>query len=96
MISDSGPREVYLDHNASTPLDPRVKRAMDDYLESGAANPHSSSHMAGWRASEAVDRARRQVATLLQVRPESIIFTSGATEANNLDPTLRQASVANP
>ena len=84
MNSDSGPREVYLDHNATTPLDPRVKRAMGDYLKSGGANPHSSGHKAGWRAAEAVDRARRQVAALLNVRAENIVFTSGATEANNL------------
>lgn len=78
------PSPIFLDHNATTPLDPRVKEAMDSFLEGGPGNPHSVSHALGWRAREAVDEARRQVAGLIGARPEEIIFTSGATEANNL------------
>ncbi len=75
---------IFLDHNATTPLDPRVKAAMDAFLEGGPGNPHSVSHALGWRAREAVDEARRQVAGLIGARPEEIVFTSGASEANNL------------
>lgn len=57
---------------------------MDSFLEGGPGNPHSVSHALGWRAREAVDEARRQVASLIGARPEEIVFTSGATEANNL------------
>ena len=75
---------IYLDNHATTPLDPRVKAAMDDFLASGAGNPHSTSHAAGWRAREAVDQARREVASLAGAKPEAVVFTSGASEANNL------------
>jgi cysteine desulfurase len=80
----TGASEVYLDHGATAPLDPRVKAAMDAYLASGAGNPHSSENRAGWRAAEALDRARRSVAGLIGAQPECIVFTSGATEADNL------------
>ncbi|MGH7185472.1 MAG: cysteine desulfurase family protein, partial [Pseudomonadota bacterium] len=80
----TGERLIYLDHLASTPLDPGVRAAMLPWLEADAAgNPHSE-HRAGWRAAEAVDGARAHVAALLGARPAEIIFTSGATEANNL------------
>ena len=75
---------IYLDYHATTPLDPRVRAAMDAYLDDGAANPHSATHAPGWRAAEAVEQARRQVAALIGAKPEEIVFTSGGTEANNL------------
>lgn len=75
---------IYLDHMASTPLDPRVREAMLPWLEAGAAgNPHSM-HRAGWRAAEAIQRARGEIAALIGAAPGEIVVTSGATEANNL------------
>jgi len=77
-------RPVYLDHQASTPLDPRVRAAMLPWLSAEhAGNPHSG-HGAGRAAREAVEQARAQVAALLGAAPAEIVFTSGATEANNL------------
>ncbi len=73
---------VYLDNNASTPLDPRVLEAMADALARGG-NP-ASGHAYGLRAKAAVDRARAQVAALLHADPAEVVFTGGATEANNL------------
>jgi cysteine desulfurase len=75
---------VYLDHHATTPLDPRVLDAMLPYLTERFGNPHSVQHAYGWTAEEAVERARVQVAALIGALPEEIVFTSGATEANNL------------
>ena len=74
---------VYLDHQASTPLDPRVKAAMERH-ESLYANPHTTSHLAGIEAGRAVDTARRNVARAIGGDARRVIFTSGATEANNL------------
>ncbi len=74
---------VYLDYNATTPVDPRVIAAIEPYLYEHYGNP-SSSHVYGRRAHEAVERARTQVASLLQARPPDIVFTGCATEANNL------------
>ena len=76
------PDPVYLDNNASTPLDPRVFEAMVDALARGG-NP-SSGHAYGLRANAAVERARAQVAALLHADPAEVVFTGGATEANNL------------
>lgn len=73
---------IYLDYNATTPHDPEVVAAMRPYLEEHFGNP-SSSHLYGRRAAQAVDNARRQVASLLNCRPDEIVFTSGGTEANN-------------
>jgi cysteine desulfurase len=73
---------VYLDYNATTPIDPQVAEAMLPYIYQQFGNP-SSSHAYGVRAREAVDQARRQVAGLLGCREEELIFTSGGTEANN-------------
>jgi cysteine desulfurase len=73
---------LYLDFNATTPLDPRVAAAMKPVLEQFHGNP-SSSHVFGQRARQAVETARAQVAELLGTQPENIIFTSGGTEANN-------------
>jgi cysteine desulfurase len=75
---------VYLDHHATTPLDPRVLEAMLPYFVERFGNPHSAQHAYGWAAEQAVDAARTQVAALIGALPEEIVFTSGATEANNL------------
>ena len=75
---------VYLDHHATTPLDPRVLNAMLPYFTERFGNPHSAQHAYGWAAEQAVDAARAQVAALIAALPEEIVFTSGATEANNL------------
>lgn len=75
---------IYLDHQATTPLDSRVLAEMRPYLEGRFGNPHSSEHAVGWRASQAVDRAAYNVAALVGGDPDEIVFTSGATEANNL------------
>jgi cysteine desulfurase len=74
---------IYLDHNATTPLRPEVVEAMLPYLRQHFGNP-SSGHVYGRRAKEAVERARAQVAALLNAAPHEIVFTSGGTEANNL------------
>jgi cysteine desulfurase len=75
---------IYLDNQATTPTDPRVLRSMIGFLEADAVgNPHSE-HFAGRRAAAAVEHARGQVADLIGVRAEEIVFTSGATEANNI------------
>jgi cysteine desulfurase len=76
-------RRIYLDHSATTPVDPRVADAMSRSLTGNFGNP-SSVHGFGQRARAAVDRARREVAALINARPNEIIFTSGGTEANNL------------
>lgn len=73
---------IYLDYNATTPIAPEVVRAMQPFLEGEFGNP-SSDYLLGIRAKEAVAEARRQVAGLLSCRPAEIVFTSGATEANN-------------
>jgi cysteine desulfurase len=75
---------VYLDHHATTPLDPRVLDTMLPYFAERFGNPHSAQHAYGWAAEQAVDVARAQVAVLIGALPEEIVFTSGATEANNL------------
>ena len=75
---------VYLDNNATTPMDPRVLEAMLPYLTNHFGNAASSSHAYGWQAKEAVDIAREQVAALIYAQAKEIIFTSGATEADNL------------
>lgn len=79
-------RPVYLDYAAATPTDPRVIAAMQHCLsiEGCFANPHAKDHVYGWEAAEAVECARSQVAELIGVSPLEIIFTSGATESNNL------------
>ena len=73
---------IYLDFNGTTPLDPKVIQAMQLFWEEEFGNP-SSSHAYGRRPRAAVDKARQQVADLLECRPEEIVFTSGGTEANN-------------
>ena len=77
-------RPIYLDHHATTPVDPRVLDAMLPYFSEIFGNPHSIQHVIGSTAAEAVERARAQVADLIGADPREIIFTSGATESNNI------------
>jgi cysteine desulfurase len=75
---------IYMDYSATTPIDPRVADVMIPYLREQFGNPASRSHMYGWTAEQAVERARGQVAALVNADPREIIWTSGATEGNNL------------
>src|SRR3954469_25509349 len=75
---------IYLDYSATTPVDPRVAQKMIPYLTEFFGNPASRSHAFGWKAEEGVEEARENVAALLNADPKEIVWTSGATEGNNL------------
>ncbi|CAB3929449.1 IscS subfamily cysteine desulfurase [Achromobacter insolitus] len=75
---------IYMDYSATTPVDPRVVDAMIPWLREGHGNPASNTHAWGWEAERAVEQAREQVASLIGADPREIIWTSGATESDNL------------
>jgi len=82
---DSTPHfPVYMDYAATNPVDPRVVDAMIPWLREHFGNPASRSHAWGWEAEEAVEKARQYVAELIGADPREIVWTSGATESNNL------------
>lgn len=75
---------IYLDYQSTTPIDPRVADYMCDILKNEIGNPHSRTHQFGWKAENIVEEAREEVAKLINAHPKEIIFTSGATESNNM------------
>src|SRR5690606_13442432 len=75
---------IYLDHHATTPVDPRVVEAMLPWMTIHFGNPHSHSHLVGRKAAEACDQAFATIAQMIGAEADSIVLTSGATESNNL------------
>jgi cysteine desulfurase len=84
MADDTKEMPIYLDYQATTPVDERVLAAMLPFFTGKFGNPHSRDHRHGWQAEEAVEAAREQVARLIGATAKEIVFTSGATESNNL------------
>merc|ERR1711997_1007856 len=82
--AEGDPRPLYLDAQSTTPMDPRVLDAMLPYMTSYYGNPHSRTHAYGWESEEAMETARAQIADLLGADAKEIVFTSGATESNNI------------
>ena len=74
---------IFLDYQSTSPLDPRVLEKMQPYMTRWFGNPHSE-HIFGWKSAEATDKAREEVASMIGAEPPEILFTSGATESNNL------------
>lgn len=83
-VMDEGSRPIYLDMQATTPLDPRVLDKMLPFYTGLYGNPHSRTHAYGWETDTATEEAREHIATLIGADPKEIIFTSGATESNNM------------
>ena len=77
-------KSLYFDYQASTPVNPAVLEAMAPYWRDSSGNPHSTEHSVGWAANEAIEASKRSIGKLISADPDEIIFTSGATEANNL------------
>jgi len=77
-------RPLYLDAQATTPMDPRVLDQMLPYMTHLYGNPHSRTHAFGWESEKAIEDAREKVAKLINADPKEIVFTSGATESNNI------------
>ena len=77
-------KTIYLDHQATTPVEQRVSVHMLPYFRESFGNPHSADHILGWKSSQAVEQTATQIAGLIGADPDEIIFTSGATEANNM------------
>jgi selenocysteine lyase/cysteine desulfurase len=85
-VMDEGTRPIYMDMQATTPTDPRVLDSMLPFLTGLYGNPHSRTHAYGWETDNGVEQARTHIANLIGADPKEIIFTSGATESNNMRP----------